>query len=232
MEQNKIRTYLLYAVGEIALVMIGILLALQVNNWNEQNKQKKEEQATLRNLLGDMESNKTQLDSKIDVANKDIRLMKELVRIDPYDLSISEEFIDSLYVEISSPPTFDPNEANIKEIINSGKINLVSNDSLKLNILLWEGALQEVRELQQVITVTNRDELAIISDYVLIRQSYKEELGSSNFKSSSKELLKTKKNENYLTVKFRRYEVLLTRYKQLYNLISHMIRYINVELQK
>lgn len=38
MEQNKVRTYLLYAIGEIALVMIGILLALQVNNWNEQRK--------------------------------------------------------------------------------------------------------------------------------------------------------------------------------------------------
>ncbi|MEP1140431.1 MAG: hypothetical protein ABJH44_09395, partial [Balneola sp.] len=35
MEQNKVRTYLLYAIGEIALVMIGILLALQVNNWNQ-----------------------------------------------------------------------------------------------------------------------------------------------------------------------------------------------------
>jgi hypothetical protein len=33
------RKYLLYAVGEIALVMIGILLALQVNNWNEGNKE-------------------------------------------------------------------------------------------------------------------------------------------------------------------------------------------------
>lgn len=33
MEQKKIRTYLFYAIGEIALVMIGILLALQVNNW-------------------------------------------------------------------------------------------------------------------------------------------------------------------------------------------------------
>ena len=33
MEQNKVRSYVLYAIGEIALVMIGILLALQVNNW-------------------------------------------------------------------------------------------------------------------------------------------------------------------------------------------------------
>jgi hypothetical protein len=45
MEQNKVRTYLLYAFGEIALVMIGILLALQVNNWN----QKQTEDAQLHN---------------------------------------------------------------------------------------------------------------------------------------------------------------------------------------
>ncbi|MEP5944967.1 MAG: DUF6090 family protein, partial [Balneola sp.] len=38
MEQNNVRKYLLYALGEIALVMIGILLALQVNNWNEERK--------------------------------------------------------------------------------------------------------------------------------------------------------------------------------------------------
>lgn len=36
MEQNKIRTYTLYALGEILLVVIGILIALQVNNWNQQ----------------------------------------------------------------------------------------------------------------------------------------------------------------------------------------------------
>lgn len=38
MEQNKARTYLLYAMGEILLVVIGILIALQVNNWNEVRK--------------------------------------------------------------------------------------------------------------------------------------------------------------------------------------------------
>ena len=231
MDQNKVRTYLLYAIGEILLVMIGILLALQVNNWNEQNKQEAEEQATLLNLLSDMNSNKAQLDSKIDVANKDIQNIIELVAIDPSDMTISEDYIDSLYVEISSPPTFDPNEANIKEIINSGKINLISNDSLKLNILMWEGTLQEVRELQQVIRVTNRDELLMISEYILIRPSYKDELGASEFRSSSRDLLRTKKNENYLTIKFRRYEVLLSRYEQLNTLISDMIRHINTELQ-
>lgn len=38
-DEDNVRKYLLYAIGEIALVMIGILLALQVNNWNEERKQ-------------------------------------------------------------------------------------------------------------------------------------------------------------------------------------------------
>ncbi len=37
-EEDNIRKYLLYAIGEIILVVIGILIALQVNNWNEKRK--------------------------------------------------------------------------------------------------------------------------------------------------------------------------------------------------
>lgn len=39
-KKNKVSTYILYAIGEIVLVMIGILLALQVNNWNEDRIQR------------------------------------------------------------------------------------------------------------------------------------------------------------------------------------------------
>jgi hypothetical protein len=39
MEKNKTGKYLKYAIGEIVLVVIGILIALQINNWNEGNKQ-------------------------------------------------------------------------------------------------------------------------------------------------------------------------------------------------
>lgn len=42
MENNKTGKYLKYAIGEIVLVVIGILIALQVNNWNEQRKEDKE----------------------------------------------------------------------------------------------------------------------------------------------------------------------------------------------
>lgn len=50
-KENRVSKYLLYAIGEIALVMIGILLALQVNTWNEGRKQTTHEQKVLKELL-------------------------------------------------------------------------------------------------------------------------------------------------------------------------------------
>ncbi len=51
---NKVSSYLLYAIGEIILVMIGILLALQVNNWNEKRKHNKELIGVLQTIHSDM----------------------------------------------------------------------------------------------------------------------------------------------------------------------------------
>ena len=56
MEQNKTGKYLKYAIGEIVLVMIGILLALQVNHWNNQRLDAKKEQLILKNLKSDFET--------------------------------------------------------------------------------------------------------------------------------------------------------------------------------
>lgn len=53
-ETGKVRNYLLYAVGEIVLVVIGILLALQINNWNEGYKDRQLEQVYYCKLLEDV----------------------------------------------------------------------------------------------------------------------------------------------------------------------------------
>lgn len=55
-KNKKVTSYILYAIGEIFLVMIGILLALQVNNWNEERKQKLELNNILRAISYDMET--------------------------------------------------------------------------------------------------------------------------------------------------------------------------------
>ena len=63
MSENKTGKYLKYAIGEIILVMIGILLALQVNNWNTNRTQKQKENLLLTDLNKEFKINKTQLDS-------------------------------------------------------------------------------------------------------------------------------------------------------------------------
>ena len=55
--ENKTGKYLKYAIGEIALVMIGILLALQVNNWNNYRLEGRKEQLFLANLQSDFKAN-------------------------------------------------------------------------------------------------------------------------------------------------------------------------------
>jgi len=55
LENNKIGKYLKYAVGEIVLVVIGIVIALQINNWNETRKQHKAEKEFITSVKNDLE---------------------------------------------------------------------------------------------------------------------------------------------------------------------------------
>jgi hypothetical protein len=63
--QNKLGKYLVYAIGEIVLVVIGILIAIQINNWNEEKKNNRIETVTLRSLKEDLLSSQAQLTEKI-----------------------------------------------------------------------------------------------------------------------------------------------------------------------
>lgn len=60
---NKFLQYSRYALGEIVLVVLGILLALQINNWNEDRKKKQEERFLLENLLENLQINLELLNS-------------------------------------------------------------------------------------------------------------------------------------------------------------------------
>jgi uncharacterized membrane protein YgaE (UPF0421/DUF939 family) len=58
--ENKLSRYLLYAIGEIVLVVIGILIALQVNNWNEGRKELAKSHEILREIAENLEYNNAQ----------------------------------------------------------------------------------------------------------------------------------------------------------------------------
>ena len=76
---NKLSKYLLYAVGEILLVVIGILIALQIDNLNEYRKDREEERELLLQLRSEYQSNLEQLNQKIGLREKMITATKKLL---------------------------------------------------------------------------------------------------------------------------------------------------------
>jgi hypothetical protein len=148
MEKNKTGKYLKYAIGEIVLVVIGILIALQINNWNENKKKRDLELITIAelksNLLADI--NDFQGDMRVyDAASNSSDII-----IDYIDGNIP--FHDSLNIHLGKIPVqgvFTPNKATYENIKVIG-IKLISNDSLRTAISdLYEGRYLYVQKYME-----------------------------------------------------------------------------------
>jgi ABC-type phosphate transport system permease subunit len=66
LNENKFSKYVIYAIGEIILVVIGVLIALQIDNWNDFEKNKRQEQVIVDNILQDLKNDKAGLTDMID----------------------------------------------------------------------------------------------------------------------------------------------------------------------
>lgn len=132
--KNQTGKYLRYAIGEIALVMIGILLALQVNNWNEKRISKTNEINTLLQLNSDLKTNLIELtDLKSFIKNRADAGPKIL-----HHFKTSNKSTDSLRLwieEFSGGNIFNNANTTYKNIENNEN-NIISNDSLRLKITL------------------------------------------------------------------------------------------------
>ena len=91
--ENKFSKYLIYAIGEIILVVIGILIALWINNWNQEQILTNQTDALLHNMVSDLKTDRTQFDYDINRLEKNITGGKLLLQNKNFE-SIS---VDSLY---------------------------------------------------------------------------------------------------------------------------------------
>ncbi len=76
--KGKLQSYLLYSMGEIILVVIGILIALQINNWNELKKTNREEITLIQQLINDLEKDSECLKRIIPALNDKSQVVKQI----------------------------------------------------------------------------------------------------------------------------------------------------------
>ncbi len=131
--ENKFSKYLLYAIGEIVLVVIGILIALQINTWNENRKRNIEELEYLKRLNVDIAVSikKTQFytDFMLTAASRSSSILENLKNCEIPN-SERERFVNGLYhLGKLAPPVFV--DGTINELHSTGKILSIKSIELR-----------------------------------------------------------------------------------------------------
>ena len=109
LDGHRFRKYLLYALGEIILVVLGILIALSINNWNTKRLDKVEEKVILENLLNEFVINLTDLEVTITNREKGLNANRELLALMNTDIGkISTDNLDSLIGISRYITTYEP----------------------------------------------------------------------------------------------------------------------------
>ncbi len=146
-EKNNTGKYLKYAIGEIVLVVIGILIALQLNTWNEIRKDHNSEKAILINLKKEFQANLEAINNSILGENEISEGCFEITNIiRSNNLEKEANKLDSLLYIIENFGSFDAIRGVVDEIINSGKLNIITNDSLRTHLTGWTALLKDAEE--------------------------------------------------------------------------------------
>ena len=134
-ERGKLRTYAGYAIGEIILVVAGILIALQINNANEARLERQKEVRYLANLKVDLEYTIRELDRFIETRERRIESGQRIIDYfngrpleDPLDFGYHNVFVQTWQRYYQNINTFE-------ELVNSGNLGLISSQEIKNGLM-------------------------------------------------------------------------------------------------
>ncbi|WP_426429575.1 DUF6090 family protein [Winogradskyella sp. HB-48] len=131
--EGKTGKYLKYAIGEIILVVIGILIALQVNNWNIDRQVRNKEQSYLLEIRNNLQQDSLKLQVVLDFNENKSRIVEEMLQIFVDTLTNQERFHilnknanDFTYYEV-----FNPVSIAFNNMLSAESIGLIGNGELR-----------------------------------------------------------------------------------------------------
>jgi hypothetical protein len=199
LSENKFSKYLLYAIGEIILVVIGILIALQINNQNIYKQERSIEKTYLIALQEEFEVNINKLDEIIDLNTNLIDNTDKLIEVFRKNVmdTISEKTVVNYFFEtFSSEVNYTPSKGVLTEIISSGNLKLIQNQELKQKLASFESSLEQIYHQENEINIPRHEIMEHFRNQANFKR-YLEELGwENNWESiyenrSNKELFKS-----------------------------------------
>ncbi len=208
--ENKFSNYLLYAVGEIILVVVGILIALQINNWNEQRIVNNKEQVLLIALRQEFNGNQKVLQKVIEINRSNIEGAKKFSSLfSPNAINVSDTLISNYFGQaLMSEAIFRPSLGILNEAINSGNLSIIKNTKLRSILSSFDAELQQLRQQEEAVyeqRIVSFRTFESIGNFKTILGNIKNALSSyqltkSHFQGSNIELLHSERFENNIVM--------------------------------
>tara|TARA_R110002073_G_scaffold126764_2_gene271792 strand:- start:8830 stop:9582 length:753 start_codon:yes stop_codon:yes gene_type:complete len=230
LSEGKTGKYLKYAIGEIILVVIGIVIALQINNWNENRKQNIEEYKILVSLKNEIINNQEQLITIIKNHKFVFEKVNELSSLmHPNPKEIKLEKLDTLMFAMLYIPKFDP----ITTVLSSNKLEGIKDEKLKTQIASWKYIYDDYEYSIKITYDYGTDHI-----YSFITQNYQiKNIKGSKFKNdysffdvNVRSILSNSVFENYVKMKSFNAENILKGVNKLYDIQKNTIEYLELKL--
>jgi hypothetical protein len=242
---GKTGKYLKYAIGEIVLVVIGILIALSINNWNDENTNHKKEINYLKSLRNEMQSNLKELNNEekriLDVIKHKEALINIMNSNEAID-SISDKTIYELYQASFNIPILTNIETGaVNEIISSGGLQYIENDSIRKLVASWETKGNYIRWQENNINETFiniydlmfRQKLVNTKYFYSHSETFPENIDAPSKAYSLKNILLSEEFENLSFLHYGRTRFMIyTVYPKYREQLEGMIDLIDKELEK
>ncbi len=156
---GKFSRYLLYAIGEIVLVVIGILIALQINNWNEQQKQNKLEKEYYCRFLEDVLQDREQVTNLIAQSESRLKASNQAVRLLQKEKTKKEEIGTQISLSIRAIyADFKPNNSAFEDLKSGANLNIIRDNNV---IKALNNYFNKVESFISVIKVNGENAVAI-----------------------------------------------------------------------
>ena len=212
---NSIGVFSMYVLSEFILVVVGILVAVSINNWNESRKDELQEQDYLLDLLAEYGSNLERLNNLVELTESQQSNALQIANLyaEAYQREelTEDDFNLSLARVLFQEVQYRPQTGVIADIINSGKLEIFTTE-IRSKIASWDGELTRIRFQEQEharyrirlleLLENNGNIFSFVSSTVSNL-----EINNSQFRASNTELLENEQFENllvgfYLTSQF------------------------------
>ena len=163
LSEGKTGKYLKYAFGEIILVVIGILIALSINNWNESRKNRLAEAEYYCKLLDDFELDRLNIAGLYKESEAKIATSKRLL-LDLHSKEKDKSYLMNNYLQGLRTNAFVPSKVAITDLVSSGKLNLLRKESLKKDLLRYYAELDKLLYQLEINRSKNLERVFLYDD--------------------------------------------------------------------